>query len=172
MDGELATIKAEQERKNVQHAQLMVQLTETFNQYKEGLKSAFMKEEIKRSSELSQYKTELKAQNAQIDKLDKRVMLMAEENTRIASKLNCNQTFGLVTFIAVVLILVQGNFTTLTHCFHFLVSGAGHGITFVMSNAALLPGALVFIASAIIFCQAWPVFSRLLLMLSSQRPNS
>ena len=57
-----------------------------------------MKEEIKRSSELSQYKTELKAQNAQIDKLDKRVMLMAEENTRIASKLNCNQTFGLVTF--------------------------------------------------------------------------
>ena len=143
IDGELATIKAEQERKNVQHAQLMVQLTETFNQYKEGLKSAFMKEEIKRSSELSQYKTELKAQKAQIDKLDKRVMLMAEENTRIASKLNCNQTFGLVTFIAVVLILVQGNFTSLTHCFHFLVSGAGHGITFVMSNAALLPGALV-----------------------------
>jgi IMP dehydrogenase/GMP reductase len=54
IEGEVATIKAEQERKYVQHAQLMGQLTE--------IKSAFVKEEIKRSSELSQYKTELKVQ--------------------------------------------------------------------------------------------------------------
>jgi hypothetical protein len=39
IEGEVATIKAKQERKNVQHAQLMGQLTE--------IKSAFVKEEIK-----------------------------------------------------------------------------------------------------------------------------
>lgn len=115
MKVKLETVKAEQERTNVQTAQLMG--------------------EVKVNDE--RLKTLEEKENA------------SRLELRLESKLN-RQAFGLaVTFIAVAVVLIQANWTSLTHGFDDLVSQADPYIETLKSYAASVQDfVLLMIASA------------------------
>jgi len=140
MRGELESIKAEQEQKNGQ-------LTEEFNQWKEGFKTIF-EERLRTLSESIQAQNDerLKTLEEKLDKgigdalADERLMISEEEIKRcndyvssLESKLNLIRAFVTV----IVLFLIQANWTSLAHGFDYLVSLAGICIDFVASAVAL-----------------------------------
>jgi len=134
MRDELESIKAEQEQKNGK-------LTEELNQWKEVFKTIFEERFMTLSESIQAQNDErLKTLEERLDIADERLMISEQEIKRcndnvssLESKLNLIGAF----VAAIVLFLIQANWTSLTHGFNYLVSLAGIVIDFVASTVAL-----------------------------------